>query len=121
MRERFGGRHANDNDSAASLSNMTVLSDHPDSYEPDRFHLVGVGVYTQLSTYRSIYFCGRLEHGGTAPMAPAGEEPVSWAVCCVVVFYPAGVYVNGVGRQAIAALPYKQEPLYLSPEMIGIK
>ena len=121
MGKRFGGKHDDKHDSVLSLSNMTVLSDMPDSYEPGRFHLVGLGVYVQLSTFRSIYFSGRLQHGGTSPLAPPGMQPVSWACRCVVIGYPAGAYVNGVGRQALAILPYKKEPLYLTPEMVGVK
>lgn len=109
------------------LSNMTVLSDIPDSahsselyYEPGRFHLIGLGVYMQLVSLRSIYFPGRLRHGGTAPLAPPGHSPVPWAYRCIVISYPSSAYISGFIRQAIAALPFSNELLYLSPEMTGV-
>ena len=118
----FGGKHSDDRDSALSLSQMTVLTDIPEAHEPGRFHLPGLGMYVTLETYRGIYFSGRMKHGGTPPLAPAGQEPPAWAARCVVICYPSGAYVNGVTRQAIGSLSCLNDlPLYLTPEMVGIK
>lgn len=117
----FGGKHTDDKDSVLGLSNMTVLSDVPDDYEPGRFHLVGQGVYVQLPKFRSIHFSGRLAHGGTAPLAPPGMAAIAWAIRCVLISYPSGPWNEGTCRQALAALPQiKDGPLYLTPEMTGI-
>lgn len=120
-----GDAHEDEHDSELSFSNMTVLSDTDTSegdepYEPGRFHLIGLGVYTQLYTFRSIYFTGRLRHGGTAPLAPMGQSAAPWAYRCVIISYPAGAYVSGLIRQAFATLPFNDELLYLSPEMTGV-
>lgn len=122
-----GDAHEDIHDSEMSLSNMTVLSDIPESdndergYEPGRFHLIGLGIYVQLHAFQSIYFSGRLRHGGTAPLAPPGEPPCSWACRCVVISYPSSLYVTGFIRQAFATLPFSNELLYLSPEMTGVR
>ena len=68
-----GGQHADDNDSAMSLSNMTILSD-VGPCEPGRFHLTGLGVFIQLFTFRSIYFAGRLTHRSCPAVALRPEN-----------------------------------------------
>lgn len=115
-----GEVHCDDKDSILSLANITVLSD-VGTCEPGRFHLTSLGIYTQLSTFRTIYFTGRLPHAGTAPLGPPGKSAPKWACRCVVVSYPPGVYTNGVVRQALAAIPFLEYPLYLTPEMVGVK
>lgn len=117
----FGDIHSDDRDSVIGYSNMTVLSDVPEDYEPGRFHLVAQGVFVQLPKFRTIHFSGRLLHGGTAPLAPPGQAPIEWACRLVCISYPSGAWVHGTCRQALAALPQiKGDPLYLTPEMIGI-
>lgn len=126
-----GDAHEDTHDSELGFSNMMVLSDIPGSdpekedpeegeYEPGRLHLIGLGLYTQLFTFRSIYFTGRLRHGGTAPLAPVGKPAQPWAYRCVIITYPSGAYVSGLIRQAFATLPFRDEVLYLSPEMTGV-
>ena len=116
-----GMHHSDDRDSIIGLSNMTVLSDTVPNGEPGRFHLTSLGVYIQLHTFYSIFFSGCLLHGGTSPLAPPGKTPPPWSCRCVVIGYPAGTYTNGTVRQALAVVPLRQEPLYLTPEMIGVK
>ena len=117
----FGGGHRDDNDSTLSLSNMTVLSDLAPGMEPGRFHLLGIGVYAQLHTFSSIFFSGRVAHGGTAPLGLPGQDPPPWSARCVVIGYPSGPFINGTIRQAMAVVPFRQDPLYLSPEMCDVK
>ena len=117
----FGRKHADDKDCTFSMSVMVVLSDLPPDHEPGRFHIPGLGIYVQLETFSTIFFSGRLQHGGTPPLGPAGQPAEDWACRCVVIGYPSGAYVNGTIRHALGALPHKKEPLYLAPEMIGIE
>ncbi len=59
-------------DHAACLSCMLVVSDLPDGegWEPGRFHFLAHGFYINLEAHYTVYFSGRLPHGGTAPLAP---------------------------------------------------
>ena len=116
-----GMQHEDLHDAAMSLSNMTVLSDIDVQGEPGRFHLTSLGVYVQLFQFSTIFFSGRLPHGGTPPLGPPGKLPAPWSTRCVVIGYPSGSYVNGILRQAIAVVPYQKHPLYLTPEMVGVK
>ena len=121
-----GVAHEDVHDSELGMSNMMVFSDigdeeiGEDGYQPGRFHLIGLGVYIQLFTFRSIYFPGRLRHAGTSPLAPRGEEAAKWACRCVIISYPSSAYLKGTIRQAFAALPFGGDLLYLSPEMTGV-
>lgn len=68
-----------------------------------------------------IFFSGRLPHGGTAPLAPPGEEVPPWAIRCILIGYPARAIIEGEARHSLVALPRQAEPLYISPEMTGVK
>ena len=54
---------------------MAVLSDLPDveGWEPGRFHLLPLGVYTVLHSFALVFFSGRLRHGGTALVQPLND------------------------------------------------
>ena len=92
MGERFGGSHADDRDAVTGLSSMTVLSDLPGNpdYDPGRFHILLLGIYVVLEPFANFYFSGRMQHGGTPPIAPRGQEPESWQYRAVVISYPSG-------------------------------
>lgn len=121
----FGATHTDKKDAVIGLTGMLVVSDLPDDHEPGRLHLPGLGIYVELNLHRIVFFSGRRVHGGTPPLAPRGQDPPKWAARCMVVCYPSGAYVNGVVRQCMAAVPCRKckedIPLYLSPEMVGIK
>lgn len=121
----FGDAHTDNNDSAASYSVMTVLSDLPakDGWEPGRFHILPLGVYVTLTPFLLVYFSGRLRHGGTAPVQPPeDDEPLpEWAYRLVMIGYPSRRIIEGNVRHALAALPGRAQPLYLTQEMTGVK
>ena len=121
----FGGAHTDENDSAAGFSCMTVLSDLPDGegWEPGRFHLLTLGVFVTLEPFMVVFFTGRLRHGGTAPLQPPEDaKPLPpWAYRLTAIGYPSRRIVEGDVRHALAALPHRTEPLYLTQEMTGVK
>lgn len=121
MGERFGGGHEDTEDSESQVSSMTGLSDVPPNYDPGRFYLLALGVFVELSSCINVYFCGRLRHGGTPPLAPPGEQPLPSAYRMVVIAYPPRRIVSGQTRHAIGAVQRSGDPLYLSPEMTGVK
>lgn len=121
----FGGAHTDENDAAAGFSCMTVLSDLPDEegWEPGRFHLLTLGAFVTLEPFLVVFFTGRLRHGGTAPLQPPGDvKPLPpWAYRLTAIGYPSRRIVEGDVRHALAALPHRKEPLYLTQEMTGVK
>lgn len=118
----FGQIHTDKHDDVTGLSVMIPLSDlsQKDGEEPGRFHFITRGFYTNLVPLVNVFFSGRLPHGGTAPLAPPGTKAPSWALRCVLIGYPASAIVSGGARHALASLPYR-EPMYISPEMTGLK
>ena len=118
----FGQIHTDKHDDVTGFSCMTPLSDLAGTKdeEPGRFHFITRGFYINLDRLVNVFFSGRLPHGGTAPLSPPGESPPAWALRCVLIAYPAGAIVSGGARHALAALPFR-EPLYISPEMTGVK
>ncbi|KAF7789175.1 hypothetical protein EIP86_000112 [Pleurotus ostreatoroseus] len=89
--------------------------------EPGRFHFLSHGFYVRLETFYAVYFSGRLLHGGTAPLAAPGRRIPSWAYRCVLIGYPPKYIMEGDIRHTLAALPHRAEPLYITPEMTGVK
>ncbi|KAI0693169.1 hypothetical protein BC835DRAFT_1416096 [Cytidiella melzeri] len=120
MGARFGAPHRDQGDSPFHLSSMTVLSDLPSDYDPGRFYVLAIGVFVELTPLLNVYFCGRLRHGGTPPLAPHGQEPISSAYRMVVIAYPPSRIASGETRHALAAINPDGDPLYLSPEMTGV-
>ena len=118
----FGQIHTDKHDDVTGFSCMTPLSDLTGSEgeEVGRFHFITRGFYVNLDPLVNVFFSGRLLHGGTAPLSPPGQSPRSWALRCVLIAYPAGAIVSGGARHALAAMPFR-EPLYISPEMTGVK
>lgn len=114
----FGKAHTDDNNSASSYSGMIVLSDLPvkDGWEPGRFHILALGVYVTFTPFLLIYFPGCLHHGGMALVQPPNDdEPLSeWAYRLVMIGYPLHQIVKGNVCHALAALPGRAQPLYLS-------
>ncbi|KAG6835212.1 hypothetical protein H0H93_003887 [Arthromyces matolae] len=101
----FGGEHFDRYDNAGYFTNMHVLSDLPETYDPGRFF---------------ILYCGVLhQHGGTAPTAPPGEEPSPDAFRFVVVSYPPMGMTSGTTRYSLGAMPGDKE-FVLPPEMINV-
>lgn len=118
----FGGPHIDMKDSVGSFSVMASLCDLPKGkgWEPGRFHLLAVGVYFVLDEFALIYFTGRLRHGGTSPTAPRRYKMKGWEYRLVVIGYPSEKIQMADSRQPLAAMPYQQTPLYITPEMIGV-
>lgn len=121
--KEFGDVHTDDHDAVTGLSTMTVLSDlsHLPGEDPGRFHLVSTGTYIVLNPLHNVYFSGLLPHGGTAPLAPPGQDPPPWATRCVLIGYPSRAMVEGTARHPLAAMPFGEEIFYVTPEMTGVK
>lgn len=113
----FGGAHTDGRDLPGLLSAMVVASSLPPGkeYEAGRFHLLALGMFVDLGKISVIYFSGRLQHGGTAPLAPVGDTVLDTsAIRAVGICYPSGpllssktaMCASGLGSQAYA-LPYE--------------
>lgn len=118
----FGIPHCDGCDFAASFSCMQVISKLPeeDGWQGGRFHLLALGCYVKLERWRTIYFSGRLRHGGTAPLAPKGQKAPAGTFRVVVIGYPPETMIGGHIRHALAAMPFTSEPLWLTQEMTSI-
>ncbi|KAF7792930.1 hypothetical protein EIP86_004033 [Pleurotus ostreatoroseus] len=118
-----GKPHTDITDAVTGLSCMLVLSDLPEEegQEPGRFHFLPMGFYVNLEPFYTVFFSGLQLHGGTAPLAAPGKKAANWAYRCVLIGYPSRYIVEGNVRHALAALPHRAEPLYISPEMTGLK
>ena len=116
----FGGIHTDDGDLPFLLSCMVISSDLPDDYDPGRFHLVSLGVYVSLGKQGSVYFTGRLRHGGTPPLAPKGATKVAdWAYRCVTIFYPASRIITGGAQTCMAVSGVKGRGFNIPKEAYG--
>ena len=120
--EFFGDIHVDRYDDVTGFSCMTVLSclTGEEGEEPGRFHLVTRGMYIVLHPLHSLFFSGRLPHGGTPPLAPPGRTPPKTALRCVLIGYPSSCILSGMGRHTLAAYR-KGLPLHITPEMTGIQ
>ncbi|KAJ3555736.1 hypothetical protein NM688_g2407 [Phlebia brevispora] len=120
--EFFGAAHNDKGDCETSYSEMTVVSDLPsdEGWQGGRFNLLALGSYIRLVRWCTVFFSGRLRHGGTAPLAPVGLPAPEHAFRVVLISYPLETVIQGHARHALAALPYSSDPLWLSPEMYNI-
>lgn len=104
---------------------MAVLSNLPnyEGWEPSCFHLLPLGAYVMLAPFLTVFFSGRLYHGGTAPLQPPKDsQPLpKWAYRIVAIGYPSRQIVEGDVCHALTALSFQSEPLYLTQEMTGVK
>ena len=119
--QRFGPAHEDSEDALAGISSMLVLSDVPSSYERGRINFIASGFFAEQEPFDVIFFSGHKLHGGTAPIAPEGEEAEDWAYRCVLIGYPPGPIQEGDVRHTLAALPYDGQPLYITQEMTGVQ
>ena len=118
--KEFGKLHVDSWD-AVHLSCMVPVSDLPESYEEGRLHLAALGAFTRLIQYCALFFSGRQPHGGTAPMAPPNTAAKTWAYRAAVIAYPPRFIVNGEAKHALAALPREKRPVFITPEITGVK
>ncbi len=102
---------------------MFVFSDLPEEegVDPGRFHFLNYGFYVSLDVGYTFFFSGLHQHGGTAPLAPPDTDAPEWAVRGVLIGYPPRTIMQGNVRHTLAALPHRAEPLYITPEMTGVK
>lgn len=119
----YGNGHTDGHDSPTGFSCIIPVSDltGEPGEEPGRFHFISRGFYVVLEPMVTIFFSGRQLHGGTAPLAPPGKVAPSWALRCILVGYPSRAILEGSARHCLAALPHRAEPVYLTPEMTGVK
>jgi len=109
--------HTDDGDDEAGLTCMISNSRIPDTYEPGRFHLFGVGVYIVIKPKIASIFNGLSKHGGTPPIAPNGVIPLEDAARLVIVFYPPKAILSpDKSSIPLASLP-NGTPLVLGPEI----
>ena len=119
----FGVAHRDKRDAVTGMSCMLVNSDLPDEEgeEPGRFHFLAWGFWVRLDLWLTVYFSGQLPHGGTAPITALGKTAQHWACRSVLIGYPPRMIMEGDVRHSLAALPHSDQPLYITPEMTGIK
>ena len=117
----FGDSHTDDYDAAEGYSVLTPFSTLTGraGEDPGRFHLLSLGFFVILVNLINIFFSGRRPHGGTAPLAPEGEQAPAHALRCIMIGYPSSHILQGSARHSFGAVPYSGEPIYISPEMTG--
>jgi len=113
----YGQMHIDKDDHPGYLSNMLILSDLPPSYHPGVFMFYELGVFIRMTPFLSVNFSGLRYHGGTAPTAPEGERPLTWAYRLVHIAYPAKPVADMSACQAIATLP-GGSTLHITPKMM---
>ena len=118
----FGKAHRDSHDAGAALTCMTVMSDLPlnDGDESGRLTFPGYGISMPLVPGSTLLFCGRLPHGGTAPISAPGTIAPAWAYRVGVITYPSRPFMEGTCRHSFASLPHRAEPVYMSPELTGV-
>ena len=112
----FGSSHYDKNDAVSGYSAMIANSDLPDDYDKGSFFLVELGCRIYLESHVIAHFSGLRTHGGIAPTAPVGLDPVDWAYRWIVICYPSTSVHEARGLQALAALP-DQTTFKIRPEM----
>ncbi|KAI0091806.1 hypothetical protein BDY19DRAFT_991480 [Irpex rosettiformis] len=117
----FGGPHKDIHDFAAGLTCALCLSDLSDEpgCEPGRLHFLGQGVWVRLEYMTQVFFSGLLRHGGTSPLVPDDQIIEGWETRMLLISYPPTSMITGKARHPYSAIPYQDQPLYLSPEMTG--
>lgn len=109
--------HTDDGDDEAGLTCMISNSRIPENYEPGRFHIFGLGMYTVIKPKSTSIFSGLGKHGGTPPIAPLGVEVSPAAGRLMIVFYCPRAALSPVGMSMpLASLP-NGTPLLLGPEI----
>jgi hypothetical protein len=109
--------HTDEGDDEAGLTCMISNSRLPDGYEPGRFHLFGIGMYTVVKPKIASIFSGLGRHGGTPPIAPDGVALSEAATRLMVVFYCPKSILSPDGKSIpFASLP-NGTPLMLGPEI----
>lgn len=109
--------HTDDGDDEAGLTCMISNSRIPDDYEPGRFHIFGLGMYTTLNPKSISIFSGLGKHGGTPPIAPEGVEVMEDATRLMIVLYCPKAALSPSGSSIpFASLP-NGVPLLLGPEV----
>ena len=78
--------HTDEGDDEGGLTCIISNSRIPNDYEPDRFYLFNVGMYTVVKPKTTSLFSGLGRHGGTPPIAPKGVIPSKDATRLIVVF-----------------------------------
>ncbi|KAH8796253.1 hypothetical protein DL96DRAFT_1566182 [Flagelloscypha sp. PMI_526] len=119
----FGDTHRDEADAVAEWSTVVVNSDYPDDptweadqrYDPGKFFILGLGVYVDLSPYRTVSFFGQHAHVGTSIRAPPGVEPPKWATRFLMVHYSKDISMNGLVSYNLAPLRPKAN-LFSTPE-----
>jgi len=109
--------HTDDGDDEGGLTCMISNSRIPDSYEPGRFHLFGLGVYIIVKPKIASMFSGLSKHGGTPPIAPDGVALLEDAARLMIVLYcPKAILSPDKSVIPLASLP-NGTPLILGPEI----
>jgi hypothetical protein len=97
---------------------MISISDLPPTYDPGRFFILYPGLYITLANFATMHFSGLRTHGGTAPVAPPGADPVELqsAVRFNIIYYPPKGQLLGNQRYALGGLP-NHSTFFVAPEM----
>ena len=101
---------------------MICATDIPQSYEPGRFHLLPMGLFTTTIRNTIVGFCGLQKHGGTPPIAPPGAELSPSAVRSMFVLYPPERHFLSQGDVIMPVAPLPSSALFsVAPEMHQFK
>ena len=109
--------HTDDGDDEAGLTRMISNSKLPDNYEPGRFHIFAIGMYSIVKPKTASIFSGLGKHGGTPPIAPEGITPLQDAARLMIVLYcPKSILSPDGNSIPFASLP-NGTPFTLGPEI----
>ena len=118
----FGQSHRDKNDFAGAMSCMIPTSDlqNVPGEEQGRFHLLTRGAYVALDPFCPVFFSGLLPHGGISSIAPPGEKAPAWSHRSALIGYPPSKVMEGGSRHSFTELPFNNEPIYITPEIVGV-
>ena len=109
--------HTDNGDDEAGLTCMISNSQLPDNYEPGRFHIFAIVMYTIVKPKTASIFSGLGKHNGTPPIALDGTTLSQAAAHLMVVLYcPKSILSPDGNSIPFASLPNGMQ-FTLGPEI----
>jgi hypothetical protein len=103
---KFGGSHVDGNDTPASPTAMTVLSQEYDGVEEDVFYILDFGIGWVLEPVTIIYFSGLHYHGGCQPVYKPDRVDKNFVYYrLTLIAYPPDDILSGNDAVTFANLP----------------
>ena len=98
--------HTDNGDDEAGLTCIISNSQLPDNYEPGRFHIFAIVMYTIVKPKTASIFSGLGKHNGTPPIALDGTTLSQAAAHLMVVLYcPKSILSPDGNSIPFASLP----------------